>query len=247
MAETEEEAWWDHWNTKFRATAPADWGDPTRTGWLALNEIRHLALSNPALLEVGCGTGWLSGELTRCSRYVGLDLSSAAIDLARKRVPAGQFVVADFHTWQAGAASFDVVVMVDTIAYFRDQDRAVNHAWSLLKPGGYLVLTTVNPFVHSRMSSTRPPGQGQVRKWLTKDALHRLLHRNGFNVLRSYTACPSGDKGILRWVNSRKLNRAVSFLTRGPEHLTLLKERLGLGQYRVAVARRGTERGSIAF
>ncbi len=231
---TDEVAWWDQWNTQDSPNSCHD-SPRTHTGFLAVREVEQLKLDNPSILEVGCGNGWLAEKLSGIGQYVGLDLAPAAVEAAKKRVPSADFVVADFHTWQAQDGSFDIVVMVDTIAYFRDQDKAVARARSLLKPGGWLVLTTVNPFVYSRLSWVGPPGQGQVRKWLTRKTLEDLLERNGFERQKLYTVLPAGDRGILRLLNSRKLSKLL-FGGEVSRWYTRLKEKVGLGQFRVAVA-----------
>jgi len=236
----EEIAWWDYWNTHARTTAFKLDSSAGRTGLLALEEIRRLQLQSPSVLEVGCGTGWLAEQIADAARYVGLDLSPAAVETARQRVPGAEFLSADYHTWSCEPASFDVVVMVDTIAYFRDQDAAVAKAWNALRPGGRLIVTTVNPIVFSRLSSVGPPGKGQVRKWLSRTALRDLLQRNGFALERSYTVFPAGDRGFLRVLNSRKIAVAL-FGGEYPKWITRCKERLGLGQYRIAVARRPSD------
>jgi ubiquinone/menaquinone biosynthesis C-methylase UbiE len=50
-------------------------------------------LSPVRTLDVGCGTGWLTQHLQ--SEIVGLDASAAMLEIARDRVPAGEFVVGD--------------------------------------------------------------------------------------------------------------------------------------------------------
>jgi hypothetical protein len=89
------------------------------------------------------------------------------------------------------------------------------------------------------MSWIGPPGHGQVRKWLTKNELHELLDRHDLSIVSSRTVLPEGDEGVLRWINSRRLNRPIErFL--GERRVAAAKERVGLGQYRVVVAHGGS-------
>lgn len=236
MGAVREIAWWDQWNQSHRTEAFVDESDAARTGKMGLAELRSLDLNGPRILEIGCGTGWLAEQLVKDGSYVGMDLSPAAVEVAKRRVPEGEFVAADFHSWSHAGEPFDVILMIDTIAYFRDQEAAVRKTRSLLKRGGILVLTTVNPFVYSRMSWIGPPGEGQVRKWLPRSVLHELLSRNGFCVWRSKTACPAGDRGILRVINSRILDRALSLCV-PRSWIRRAKEGLGFGQYRLVVAK----------
>jgi SAM-dependent methyltransferase len=227
--------YWDFWNMKSRSGAL----DPTaeQVGEVISGEILSLNMPNPRFLEVGCGTGWMAERLVRRGGYLGLDLSPKAIEVAQKRVPGARFCIADFVTWDLKEERFDIVLFVDSIAYFADQSQVVSKAAQLLDHRGYLVLSTVNPFVYSRMSVVGPPAEGQVRKWLSRSALFDLLERGGFSLVRSYTVLPAGDRGILRVLNSRRLNLATQTLL--PEiWIRRAKELCGLGQYRIAVARR---------
>ena len=194
--------WWDHWNTSYRSNLPPT-SLPSKVGAVVLKEITSLNLTDPKILELGCSTGWLAGELTRENvRYMGCDLAPKAIALAKRKAPKGRFEATDFMLWDVSEQPFDMILSVDTIAYFRDQNTAVRKIANLLKPGGYVILTTVNPFVYSRRTDIGQPGEGQVRNWLTRSQLHRLLARNSLLPLRSWTVFPCGDKGVLRIVNS---------------------------------------------
>ncbi len=59
---------------------------------IALHWVRRLG-PNASVLELGCGTGWLVRELhSRIgSRVTGIDLSPAAIEVAKQACPAGRF------------------------------------------------------------------------------------------------------------------------------------------------------------
>jgi SAM-dependent methyltransferase len=231
-----EASFWNDWNTAHRRPDEIVSDSlPMALGRAVLEEVLALPVERPRILELGCGTGWLANELARLGPYAGWDLSAEAIKCARQRFPGHRFEVADIHN-PPDNDHFDIVVSVDTIAYFRDQDQAFRNMHDLLVPGGNLVVSTVNPFVYSRMSWIGPPGEGQVRKWLTKSELHALLTRTSFDLLSSRTILPAGDEGLLRWVNSGKLN-APFVRVLGAARVMGAKEACGLGQYRLAVAR----------
>jgi SAM-dependent methyltransferase len=80
------------------------------------------AFEHPAVLDVGCGNGRLVGFLEKegMDRYVGLDLSSEGIELARRRAPeTAQFVVGNFEDWRP-LEKFDAIVFNESIGYARD-------------------------------------------------------------------------------------------------------------------------------
>jgi 2-polyprenyl-3-methyl-5-hydroxy-6-metoxy-1,4-benzoquinol methylase len=244
----DERSWWDLWNTSYRAE---DNRDETSTELFShvvgiLGEVTEG--KRVRMLEVACGTGTLSRRLKFAS-YHGLDISPAAIEIARQKadliqLPEGMsrptYEAADFHDWPLPAEPFDLVLCVDAISCFRDQQFTVRKFAESLPVGGSVVLTSVNPVVYNRIR--RVGGvrlqNGPVSHWLSRRELHELVRRAGLTLKRSYTIMPRGNMGYLRIINSYRLNRA--FGPRVEAILRRLKESLGLGQYRVVVARKET-------
>lgn len=242
----DEKSWWDLWNTSYRAK---DDNDAVSSELFAraaavVNDITRNG--NCRVLEIGCGTGTLSRMLV-CANYHGLDISPAAIEIARQKsacisLASGAspptYEVADFHEWSPPTCTLDIVMCVDAIAYFRDQQFVMNKIARGLRPQGKLVLTTINPFVYRRIRRTKwvPLESGPVDHCLSRRDLHTLIRQAGFRIERSFTIMPRGELGILRIVNSRRLSEM--FGLRIAAALKGLKERVGFGQYRVVVARK---------
>jgi SAM-dependent methyltransferase len=64
-------------------------------GLLAL--LRRRGITDGRVVDLGCGSGIWAGQLAQAGYDVtGIDISSAMIDLARKRVPQGTFTVGSF-------------------------------------------------------------------------------------------------------------------------------------------------------
>jgi 2-polyprenyl-3-methyl-5-hydroxy-6-metoxy-1,4-benzoquinol methylase len=242
----DERAWWDLWNSSYRAGD--DYGEiPNQLFAHVVAVMRQISNGNKMrILEVACGTGAVSRQL-QFSSYHGLDLSSAAIDIACRKaesmeLSAGMnrptYEAADFHDWPLPAEPFDVVLCIDAISCFRDQQLTLRKFAQSVPAGGSVVLTTINPFVYNRIrrSSTVRLENGPVSHWLSPSELHQLVRGAGLLIDRSYTIMPRGNMGFLRILNSPRLNRALG--QRGAGLFRRLKERSGLGQYRVVVARK---------
>jgi 2-polyprenyl-3-methyl-5-hydroxy-6-metoxy-1,4-benzoquinol methylase len=240
----EEQSWWDLWNTSYRAQEQLDAVSSELFARAAciINSITRK--EECRVLEVGCGTGALSRTISYAS-YLGLDFSPAAVHLARERgaqqihdkEPASsRYEVADICEWEAPAELFDVVVCIDAIACIRNQSLAMRKMGNALRTGGRLVMTTVNPFVYERIrrSSSARLENGPVSHWLTREELRQLVTEAGFTIERFETIMPRGEMGILRLVNSYKLNN--SFGPRVAAALRKMKEPVGLGQYSLLVA-----------
>jgi len=237
-----EKSWWDLWNASYRSE---DNGDEISNELFARTStiVNDLTRSEGGrILEVACGTGRLSRSLA-FSSYQGLDISPTAIEIARQKgeriqLPVGMsrptYEAADFHDWPLPSEPFDVALCVDAISCFRDQPLVLKKIARSLRPSGWLVLTTINPFVYWRIKRTWE--NGPVSHWLSRRELHTMVKSAGIDIKRSFTIMPRGNHGILRLINSRKLNRALG--RRNEAAVRRLKEQAGFGQYRVVIGRK---------
>ena len=133
-----------------------------------LDGLARLKLSAPRILEVGCGTGWLTGMLGLCGDATGIDLSPRAIEQAELRFPYCTFRAADLTSTTLGDG-FDVVVSHEVIEHIEDQPAHVAALAKALKPHvGHLILTTPN--------GRYPDDGGQViEQHVTQTELRALL------------------------------------------------------------------------
>ena len=196
----------------------------------------HCAVQRPLILEIGCGTGWLTERLLKFGPTTAIDLSPKAIEMAKHRGLDAQFIVGDFCTHVFPEGCFDVVVCLETVAYVSDQPLFIEKLASSIRYGGYLVLTSVNKFVYDRRSDIGPPKAGQIRKWLSRRALRKLL-KPMFRILQVTTVLPKGDKGILRIVYAYRINLMLGRIF-SRETIVRMQERLGLGHTVVILAQR---------
>ena len=99
------------------------------------------------VIELGCGTAYLSAQLARRgARPVGLDLSPAQLATAARSQersgPVFPLVEANAEAVPVRDASFDLVVSEYGASVWCDPDRWVAEAARLLRPGGRLVFLT---------------------------------------------------------------------------------------------------------
>jgi len=224
---------WNAWDTQHLQTG----GEETRRrGDEALGLFSSLNLERPRILEIGCGNGWLAERLLSFGPVTGVDIADEAIQEARRRVPSAEFHSGNILEMGLSHNSFDVVVTLETFSHVADQPKLIEVIANLLRDRGYLILTTQNRSIYMRNSRIAPPAEGQLRRWVTMQELRRLLSGR-FECLRSGTMEPGGNRGLLRVVNSVKV---TSFLSRifSKERVVRAKERLGLGQTLVMLARK---------
>ena len=209
-----------------------------RRGETVLAILESLRLTNPEILDFGCGTGWFTEQLSHLGRATGIDLSEAAIAQAKATYPQLPFIAANLFETPFPAEQFDVVVSQEVVAHVEDPAGYLDIIARILKPTGYLIITSANPFVIERWTDSGPVVQGHIRLFVNRREFKRMLRRR-FHVLRSTSIIPIGDRGLLRIVNSVKLNTVLGWLI-GPRRVERLKEWAGLGYTLVALAQRRT-------
>lgn len=231
----EQQRFWETWNATMRDPEHLnEWC--LRRAEVILQFFQSLNLNHPRILDFGCGTGWLSEMLAKSGPIIGIDLAESAIATARARCPHGSFFAGDIFKMSLPADHFDVVVSQEVIAHVPDQLVYINRAANVLKPRGYLIITTPNKFVIDRADVFPAQPPEHVERWLSMRPLKKLL-RTRFRVLRSTSILPMGHRGILRLANSTKVNTVLSsFISSG--RIEKLKEQLGLGYTLVLLAQK---------
>lgn len=118
-------------------------GEPEELSKEILASLRAHAPAASRVLELGCGTGAILAGLGSGYAVTGIDFSPAMIDVARRRVPGGEFHIADITNFTLGA-TFDVVLCVlDTLNHVTTVEgwRSVFElAASHLVPGGLFIV-----------------------------------------------------------------------------------------------------------
>ena len=165
------------------------------------------ALALPAgakILDVGCGSGWLSEYFARLGYdMTGIDISTELIAMARERVARVpydvdhetplrcRFLTHDIET-KALAEKFDAVICYDSLHHFEDERSVFRHLSAMLEVGGLLfILEGHKP---EGGSATEDELQGVMRQYGTlespfsSDYLRELISENGFVISGDYVS-----------------------------------------------------------
>jgi SAM-dependent methyltransferase len=105
---------------------------------LALLDDAHL--DQARLLDGGCGAGALLAALAERGWAAGVDVSASAIAITRDR-GLGRLTQADVEALPFAGGSFDAVMLCDVLEHVPDDQRALDEAARVLRPGGITVLT----------------------------------------------------------------------------------------------------------
>lgn len=96
-----------------------------------------------AYLDAGCGAGMAASlAAARGATVSGFDAAEALLEIARERVPAGDFRTADLEAVPFADAAFDVVTGFNAFQFAGDPVRALSEARRVVRPGGRVVVMT---------------------------------------------------------------------------------------------------------
>lgn len=118
----------------------------------AENRLRNQWISQffqapSTILDLGCGAGFLSNELSeRGHQVVGVDLSESSLEMARifdttERV---WYLSADATATPFPSESFDAVCAMDLLEHVENPQAVIREASRVLKPGGLFFFHTFN-------------------------------------------------------------------------------------------------------
>ncbi len=136
------------------------------------------------VLEVGCGMGTDGAQFAIAgAHYVGVDLTDAAIGLAREnfavRGLAGDFVATNAERLPFGENSFDHVYSFGVIHHTTEPAAAFSEIYRVLKPGGTVTVmlynrTSVNYYLEIQV--LRKLGRALLRHSSAPHLMATLLH-----------------------------------------------------------------------
>lgn len=149
------------------------------------------------VIDIGCGGGILSEPLTRLGAAVtGIDPVEESAGVARAHAQGAGLSI-NYRTATAEdiareGLTFDVVVASEVIEHVADLGSFLGTCRSLCKPGGLLILSTLNRtaksyglaiFAAERVLGLVPPGTHDWKKFIKPEELEAALERAGFQRL----------------------------------------------------------------
>jgi 2-polyprenyl-6-hydroxyphenyl methylase/3-demethylubiquinone-9 3-methyltransferase len=192
--------WWDTAG-KLR---PLHAQGPARLSFIRDALVRHLdlkpgglkPLSGLSILDVGCGGGLVSEPLARLGANVtGIDPTHDSIAVARRHAET-QGLAIDYRSaavedLEAKGERFDAVVCMEVIEHVPDQAKFVRSLGQLVRPGGAIVMSTLNRTMKSYALAIVaaeyilgwiPRGTHDWNRFVTTDELTRYLEAAGFTA-----------------------------------------------------------------
>lgn len=189
-----------------------------------LERLDYIRLQPDTILDLGCGTGQLSGALLkryRGSRVFGLDLAPGMLRQARAksgwwRKP--HYLAGDIESLPIADNRVDLLLSNLSFQWCQDLDRVLAECRRVLRPGGLLLFTTFGPDTLSELRSSWRAVDGRVH-------VNRFIdmHDIGDALLRARLADPVMD--------------VERFTLTYPDVSSLMRELKGIGAHNVSAGR----------
>lgn len=173
------------------------------------------ARENETILDLGCGTGQLTHEITKSGATVtGMDASAEMIEKATAAYPGTKFFVGDATGFET-SQQYDAVFSNATLHWINDQDAALTAVNKALKAGGRFVLemggknnikSIADAVVTTLQEKKLLEGQPfQFWYFPSVAAYTTLLEQHGFtveSVLYFNRPTPlTGEDGMKNWID----------------------------------------------
>lgn len=146
-------------------------------------------------LDLGCGTGLSTQELERNypdADHVGLDLAEGMLQYAASRghAPAAKWVGGDAEHLPVQSACVDLVFSNLSLQWCRDLHKAASEAFRVLRPGGYLLFSTLGPATLTELRGAweQVDQHVHVNSFLSSEQIRQAILRSGLEVERLDTS-----------------------------------------------------------
>ena len=150
------------------------------------------------VLDIGCGGGLLSEPMCRLgAEIIGVDPAPGNIEIARLHAAEGglriDYRAATAEDLAAAGETFDVVLAMEVVEHVADVDAFLATCASMVRPGGILVLATINRTLKALALAIGgaeyvlrwlPRGTHEYRKFVRPSEAEAALAAAGLDVTR---------------------------------------------------------------
>jgi 2-polyprenyl-6-hydroxyphenyl methylase/3-demethylubiquinone-9 3-methyltransferase len=182
--------WWDE-NGPFKTLHHIN---PIRTDYVK----KFVDLSDTKLLDVGCGGGVFSESMAANGAQVtAIDLAEESLDVAKLHLYESKHTI-DYKNQSVedfaneNESSFDIIVCMEMLEHVPDPQSIVDACAKILKPGGWLFLSTINRsskammlgiFVAEHVMRIVPKGTHHYNQLIKPSELSKGVEKAGLKVM----------------------------------------------------------------
>ena len=180
-----------------------DWWNKTGNYKLLhkLNPLRlkyiasRLDIKNKKILDIGCGGGILSEELSKMgAKVTGIDSSKKSIIIAKEHAKEQDLQIEYINGSildVSNLGEYDCVVCFEMIEHIHDQKKLIEKIGNISQKKSHLFMSTINrnlkSFIFAKIFAEYilnvvPRGTHQYAKFITPYELHNMLEQHNFSI-----------------------------------------------------------------
>ncbi len=145
---------------------------------------------NSRLLDIGCGQGFLLREAERLGLVTyGIDISSEAVDIARRNSPSSNIICGDGHrlVWEDGY--FDYITNIGSLEHFLEPERCLREMQRVMKKDGRACMMVPNLYyyrhiINNFLRRRKPTSYQLIERFAPLREWKNLIEENGFRIER---------------------------------------------------------------
>ncbi len=165
-----------------------------RKKWLKRNRYYHRTLlkyyktivpENSTVLELGCGTGNLVGNLAPLYG-VGVDISDEMIKIAKESYPSVEFICEDIETLSLDK-KFDYIIISGTLGTVKNIQLLLRNVLLFAIPDTRIMVDFYNPLWNPVIRLGQRTGLKMpelIKNWLSVDDIENFLYVSGYQVIK---------------------------------------------------------------
>lgn len=195
-----------------------------RRRWV-LDELRkHLGPGPHAVLDVGCGAGFVANDLARAGHSVtGLDAAPSSLDVARAHDTTAtvRYELGDAHRLPYEDSEFDAVCAMDFLEHTERPARVVAEAARVLRRGGAFLFHTFNRNILSWLVVIKgvewfvdntPPDLHVIQLFLKPEEVVSMCRDNGLALRELVGSRPRLDRAFWQLLRTGKVSPSFAFV-----------------------------------
>ncbi len=169
-----------------------------------LDFFKSLFDNSKKILEIGCGTGRDAAALVDGGfQYIGIDISSGMLEIARKNVANTTFLEMDFYKLGFVDASFDGFWAAASLLHIpkKDIDMVLLEIRRVLKDRGvgFISVKEKTNLDEGEIHGNKLGGIKRYFSFYDKDEFKSILEKNGFEIIKT-SGCVENDELKTVWL-----------------------------------------------
>lgn len=182
-------------------------------------------IQKPSILDLGSGDGRLTSFLGQFGHTDAIELSQKAVDVANKLYPHVNYKQGNALNFDFKSVTYDVVVSQEVLEHIQEKPQYLKVCYEVLKPNGYLILTTPNKNVLDHMTDGKTWSDQPIELPITKTELILLLKQENFKILNYESIIMNfGNIGYYKIINHGYIVAAFKHLGLGKVRESVLSK-----------------------